>query len=116
MRKKGARAHFDRRKNDERHRQQARKGSISRQLASEERTSHPLCLTPDVLPQHWQKLSDGKYCKVQERSDGLGEVVVSLVIELDSNVHAYVAGKRVPNTSNVLTKFQSCSNEQNYWT
>ena len=80
-RKKNAKERFDRRKNDERRQQQANKEKIS--------VLPPLKSTniiPDsslLLPKHWQTLSDIQYCKVEEGSNGLGEVTASVILDSD---------------------------------
>lgn len=51
-----------------------------------------LSLTMDdsMLPRHWQKLCDGKYCKVEVGANGLGQVTITLVVEPDKSVSAFV--------------------------
>ena len=110
-RKKSARQKFYRLKNDERRRQQTSKDDAN-PSTGDDRNDQSLALTADtsMLPKHWQKLGNGKYCKVEEGVNGLGQVTMSLVIEPDRSVSAFVAGKKVPSSSNVLTCLH-CSNE-----
>ena len=104
-RKKNARARFDRRKNDERHRQQANKENISVLQPSKSMDIIPdSCL---LLPRHWQKLSETQYCKVEEGSSGLGEVTASVIIDSDHTWNVYVGDKKVPDTCAVLARFLS---------
>ena len=101
-RKKNARARFDRRKNDERRRQQANKENTQPSKSTD--------VIPDsslLLPRHWQKLSETQYCKVEEGSNGLGEVTASVIIDSDRTWNAYVGDKKVPDTCTVLAKFRS---------
>ena len=105
-RKKNARSRFDRRKNDERHRQQANKENSSI-LPHPKSTAD---IIPDIsllLPKHWQKLSDTQYCKVEEGSNGLGEVTASVILDSDRTWNAYVGDKKVPDTCDVLARFRS---------
>ena len=106
-RKKNARGRFDRRKNDERRRQQANKENIS-VLPPPKSTD----IIPDsslLLPKHWQKLSNTQYCKLEEGSNGLGEVTASVILDSYRTLNAYVGAKKVPYTCDVLARFQSSS-------
>jgi len=75
-RKKGARAHFDRRKNDERRRQQAGKEN-----------SLPLAdLVSIPLPNQWKVVSDPinvEYCQLKIDPDGVRHVAASVVVHAD---------------------------------
>ena len=51
------------------------------------------------------------YCKVEEGVNRLGQVTMSLVIEPDRSVSAFVARKEVPSSRNVLT-CSHCSNDR----
>ena len=105
-RKKNARSRFDRRKNDERRRQQANKENISVLPPPKSTTG----IIPDsilLLPKHWQKLSDTQYCKVEEGSNGLGEVTASVILDSDRTWNANVGDKKVPDTCDVLARFRS---------
>ena len=109
-RKKSARQNFNRRKDDQRHRQQARKGNGNPSLIDDSsELSLALETNTSMLPKHWQKLGDGKFCKVEEGASGLGQVTMSLVIAPDRSVSAFVSRKKVPSSSNVITCSQ-CSN------
>ena len=101
-RKKNARSRFDRRKNDERHRQQANKENIS-VLPHPKSTADIIPDSSLLLPKHWQKLSDTQYCKVEEGSNGLGEVTASVILDSD----LYVGDKKVPYVCDVLARFRS---------
>ena len=81
-RKKNARGQFDRWKNDERCRQQANKKNISI-LPLLKSTADIIPDNSLLLPKHWQKLSDTQYCKVEEGSNGLGEVTASVILDSD---------------------------------
>ena len=67
-------------------------------------------INPDsslLLPPHWQKLSNTQYCKVEESSNGLCQVTMSLVLDPDCTWSAYVGGKKVPDTCDALARFRS---------
>ena len=58
--KKGSRLHFDRRKNDERHRQEANKENTG--------TSEHVVATSSLnltLPKQWQVVGNSHYCKME---------------------------------------------------
>ena len=99
-RKKGARSHFYRTKNDERHRQQANK------------ENHDVLVTPPdshsiALPQHWQKNSPSHYCKMEGDSNGVFQITKSIVIDSTRTWSVYFGDKRIQNTCKVLSRFRS---------
>ena len=54
-----------------------------------------------------QKLSDTQYWKVEEGSNGLGEVTASVILDSDCMWNAYVGDKKVPDMCDVLARFRS---------
>ena len=103
-RKKSTRKHFDRRKNDQRIRQQRRKSKENPSACDDGSLA---MADTSSLPRHWQKLDDGKFCKVEEGPNGLGQVTMSLLVEQDGSMSVLVAGRKVPSSSHVLTCWHS---------
>ena len=82
-RKKKARRHFDRQKNERSLQQSKREHPDSSRVETtqdKKNREHPESSSEMALPKHWQKLSSNQYCKVQEGTGGLGEVKASLTL------------------------------------
>ena len=109
-RKKGARRCFDRQKNNERHRQQASKENI--RLHPPPTCTSVIACSSQMLPHHWQKLSGTHYCKVEESSNGLGEVTRSVVLDSDFKWYAYVSDKKVPATCEVFARISPLTEDK----
>ena len=90
---------FDRRKNDAKWQQKSLEsgdGDVSTRN------------TPALaLPKHWQALGSGKFCKIEEGSSGLGQIMMSLLVNEDSSCSVFVGGKEVPSSSEVLMNLHS---------
>ena len=104
-RKKNASGRFDRRKNDARCRQGANKENVS--VLPPPKSTDIISDSSLLLPKHWQKLSDTQFCKVEEGSNGLGEVTASVNLDSDRTWNACVGDKKVPDTCDVLARFRS---------
>ena len=99
-RKKGSRSHFDRRKNDERHRQEANKENTG--------TSEHVVATSSLnltLPKQWQVVGNSHYCKMEIGCNRQCEVTRSLIVDSDHTWIAYVGSKKIPETCSVLSQF-----------
>lgn len=89
--RKGIRSRFDRRKNDTRE-----VGCSQTQLQV---IQHP-------LPQHWQSLGRGQYCKLEmDVTTAQCKLTASLFVDSENGWKVHVNGKRVPSTCNLLEEF-----------
>ena len=90
---------FDRRKNDAKWQQKSLESGDG---------DVPTQNTPALaLPKHWQALGSGKFCKIEEGSSGLGQIMMSLLVNEDSSCFVFVGGKQVPSSSEVLMNLHS---------
>ena len=104
--RKGLRARFDRRKNDERRRQQASKENIRSVDEQPVNTNSAVS-----LPEHWRKISSStstQYCKLENTLDGVCQVTASVVFSSEGAWNVYACGKKVPESCYLLKEFPSC--------
>ena len=93
--RKGLRARFDRRKNDERRRQQASKENIRSVDEQPVNTNSAVS-----LPEHWRKISSStstQYCKLENTLDGVCQVTASVVFSSEGAWNVYACGKKCLN-------------------
>ena len=102
--------HKKRKKSGRKHFYQTKNKFRSRSIETSQQPTEDHDTIDHELPKDWKKLGDGKYCKLEEGSYGLVQVTMSLLVEPDSNVTVFAAGKKVPETSDLLPL--CCSNEE----
>ena len=104
-RKKGGRSHFDRRKNDERHRHQASKENIGATQPSAKPSEDDSTIS---LPEHWQKASsaeNSQYYKMELGCSGLCQVTTLVILKPSGSWCVYVGNKEVSKACSILGRF-----------